>query len=51
MMENQKDDFDVNMEKGDILYLEILPIILADFLQKNNEFNVIDLDKDDIKFL
>ena len=51
MMKNPKDDFDVNMEKGDILYLEILPIILADFLQENNEFVVIDLDKDDIKFL
>ena len=51
MMKNPKNDFDVNMEKGDILYIEILPIILADFLQENNEFVVIDLDKEDIKFL
>ena len=46
---NPKDEYDINIEKGDILYIEILPIILADFLQENKDFVVINLDTDDIK--
>ena len=48
---NPKIEYDTNIEKGDILYIEVLPIILADFLQENNDFAVIDLDVDDAKFL
>ena len=48
---NPKDEYDNNIEKGDILYIEVLPIILADFLQENNDFVVIDLDTEDKKFL
>ena len=48
---NPKDEYDNNIEKGDILYVEVLPIILADFLQENNDFVVIDLDSEDKKFL
>ena len=48
---NPKDEFDAHLEKGDALYIEILPIILADFLQDNNDFVVIDLDVDDDNFL
>ena len=44
---NPKDEYDINMSKGDILYIEILPIILADFLQDNNDFAVINLDTED----
>ena len=48
---NPKDEYDLNMEKGDILYIEILPIILADFLQENNDFVVINLDNEDNKLI
>ena len=48
---NQKINYDTIIEKGDILYIEVLPIILTDFLQENNDFDVIDLDADDAKFL
>ena len=48
---NPKDEFDINIEKGDSLYIEILPIILADFLQDNKDFAVIDLDMEDITFI
>ena len=48
---NPKDEYELNMEKGDILYIEILPIILADFLQENNDFVVINLDNEDNKFI
>ena len=34
---NPKDEFDIIIEKGDSLYIEILPIILADFLQENKK--------------
>ena len=44
-------DVDLTMEKGDILYIEILPIILADFLQENNDFVVINLDNEDNKLI
>ena len=44
---NPKEEYDLNMEKKDILYIEILPIILADFLQENKDFVVINLDNDD----
>ena len=48
---NPKDEFDIIIEKGDSLYIEILPIILADFLQENNDFAVIDLDINDKNFI
>ena len=48
---NPKDEFDIIKEKGDSLYIEILPIILADFLQENNDFAVIDLDINDKNFI
>ena len=48
---NPKDEYDSNVEKGDILYIEILPIILADFLQENNDFVVINLDNEDFKLI
>ena len=48
VLKNPKNEYDTNIEKGDILYIEILPIILADFLQENNDFVVINLDKDDL---
>ena len=48
---NPKDEYELNMEKGDILYIEILPIILADFLQENNDFVVINLDNEDNKLI
>ena len=48
---NPKDEYNSNVEKGDILYIEILPIILADFLQENNDFVVINLDNEDFKLI
>ena len=48
---NPKDEFDIIKEKGDSLYIKILPIILADFLQENNDFAVIDLDINDKNFI
>ena len=47
-MKNPKDDFDVNMEKGDILYIEILPIIfkieenVVNFCKSKYSANVIE---------
>ena len=51
IMKNPKDEYDSNIEKGDILYIEILPIILADFLQENNDFVVINLDDEDLNLI
>ena len=46
-----KIDYHTNIEKCDILYIEVLQIILADFLQENNDFAIIDSDVDDAKYL
>ena len=35
------------MKKGNIYFIETLPILIADFLQNNQEFVVINLDLDD----
>ena len=41
---NPKDEYDRYMKKGDILFIDTLPILIADFLQANQDFVVINLD-------
>ena len=47
LRKNPKDEYDNYMKKGDILFVDTLPIIIADFLQSNPDFVVINLDTDD----
>ena len=44
---NPKDEYDRYMKKGEILFVDTLPIIIADFLQANQEYVVINLDLND----
>ena len=44
---NPQEDYDFYMKKGNIYFIETLPILIADFLQNNQEFVVINLDLDD----
>ena len=44
---NPQEDYDYYMKKGNIYFIETLPILIADFLQNNQEFVVINLDLDD----
>ena len=47
LRKNPKEEFDNYMKKGEILFVDILPIIIADFLQANPDFAVINLDVND----
>ena len=47
LRKNPKDEYDKYMKKGDMLFVDTLPILIADFLQINPEFVVINLDSDD----
>ena len=44
---NPQDEYDSYMKRGDILFVDTLPIIIADFLQANPDFVVINLDTND----
>ena len=44
---NPSDEYDRYMKKGDILFIDTLPIIIADFLQVNPDYVVINLDLED----
>lgn len=44
---NPQDEYDSYMKRGDILFIDTLPIIIADFLQANPDFVVINLDTND----
>ena len=44
---NPQDEYDSYMKRGDILFVDTLPIIIADFLQVNPDFVVINLDTND----
>ena len=43
-----QEEYENNKQNNDILYIETIPIILADFLQENNGFSIINLDIDDM---
>ena len=47
LRKNPKDEYDSYMKKGDILFVDTLPILIADFLQSNPDYVVINLDLDD----
>ena len=43
-----QEEYENNKQNKDILYIETIPIILADFLQENHGFSIINLDMDDM---
>ena len=47
LRKNPKDEYDSYMKKGDVLFVDTLPILIADFLQANPDFVVINLDLED----
>jgi len=47
LRKNPREEYDSYMKKGDILFVDTLPILIADFLQVNPEFVVINLDLND----
>ena len=47
LRKNPREEYDNYMKKGDILFVDTLPIIIADFLQVNPDYVVINLDLDE----
>ena len=51
LRKNPREEYDKYMKKGDILFVDTLPIIIADFLQSNPNFVVINLDLEDAELV
>ena len=47
-MKEEYESLDQILKTTDILFIETLPVIIADFIQNNNSYAIIDLENDEL---